>query len=377
MVSGCKKEAEQVQRPPIPVISARAILQDVQEYVDSIGICRAYESVNVTSKIAGTLLATHFKQGDILRRGDLLYTIDSRMYEAAVNQFEALMVQAKARLELDMAKLKRTKALLPQNFISQQEYEACESQKLQDQAAVSAAQSALEQAKINLEYCSITSPIDGIAGKYLIDTGNTLSQSTLASSVLVNIQNVDRLYVDFSVSENIFPNLHSAFVDSPGGLDVEVRLVANEEVFTVAKLEFIENNISKQTGSIGLRAVFDNGDHKFWPGETVNVRVILKTNKDSILVPHESVKLSQTGRYVFVVKEDKTVDLRMITIGQRREDFVVIKNGVSAGEMVVKTGQLMLSQGEKVVELPDLRKNNFKHNLKLDKEMAEKNPTTK
>ncbi|MDR3273811.1 MAG: efflux RND transporter periplasmic adaptor subunit [Puniceicoccales bacterium] len=377
LISGCGKKNDQPQRPPTPIVSSKAILQDVREYVDSVGACRAHESVNVVPKVSGTLLAVHFKQGNRVRKGDLLYTIDSRTYEAALNQAEAQLTQAEAQLKLDEAKLERTKSFLPQNFISQQEYDACESKVLQDRAAVDAAKAAVERAKINLEDCSITAPIDGMAGKYLIDVGNMLSQAALSTLTLVNIRNVDKLYVDFAVSENVFLDLYNAFNDSNGGLDVEVRPIANEEISAMAKLEFIENAVNKQSGSINLRAVLDNKEHKFWPGETVTARVLLKTNKDSVLVPYESVKLGQMGRYLFVVKEDKTVDLRIVSIGQRHDDFIVIKGGVSAGEIIVKTGQLMLAPGSKVVELPDQRRNTFKADLKFDQDMAEKNPTTR
>jgi multidrug efflux system membrane fusion protein len=376
-VFGCGKKDSQVQRPPVPVVSTKAILQDVEEYIDSVGVCRAYESVNVIPKVAGTLLAAHFKQGDAVRKGDLLYTIDPRTYKAVLDEEMAHLAQAEAQLKLDEAKLERTKSLIPQNFVSQQEYDTCESKVQQGKAAVDAAGASVEQAKIDLEYCSIVAPIDGVTGKYLIDVGNTLSQATLPSSALVNIQNMDKLYVDFAVSENVFPDLHKAFNESGGNLNVEVKLIANDEISAVAKLEFIENAISKQMGSINLRAVLDNGDRRFWPGEAIGARVLLRTNKDSVLVPYESVRLGQAGRYLFVVKEDKAVDLRVVSIGQRHGDFIVIKSGVSAGEVVVKTGQLMLSPGAKVVEVPDQRNNVFKPNLKFDRDMAEKNPTTK
>ncbi|MDR1255562.1 MAG: efflux RND transporter periplasmic adaptor subunit [Puniceicoccales bacterium] len=377
LLAGCEKKAAPVQHPPIPIVSAKAILRDVREYVDAVGACRAYESVDVVSKVPGTLLTAHFKQGDTVRKGALLYSVDARTYEAALNQAKAGLTQAETQLKLDALKLERTRSLLVQNFISQQEYDTCEAKALQDQAAVEAAEAALEQAKINLADCSIGAPISGLAGKYLVDVGNTLSQASLPSSPLVNIQNIDKLYVDFAVSENVFPELRSAFDESADGLDVEVRLIANDDMCTVAKLKFIENTVNKRSGSINLRAVFDNKDHKFWPGEAVSAKVLLRISKNSILVPYESVRLGQAGRYLFVVNGDGSADLRIVSIGQRYDDLIVIKSGVSEGEAVVKAGQLMLSPGAKVVELADQRKNTFKADLKFDRDMAEKNPTTK
>lgn len=377
IITGCNNNPTRSERPPVPVTSAKAISHDVQEYAEAVGCCRSHASVDIVPEVFGTLKNIHFSQGAHVKEGDLLYTIDPTRYEAALNQAKAKLAQAEAQLRIDSAKLERSKSLLPQNYISQQEYETVEAQVIQDKAAVEAAKAVIEQANLDLKHCFITSPINGIAGKYNIDAGNVLPQTSLSQLILVNIQDVDHLYVDFAISENRFSELYKSFCQSSGELDVNVHLVANESIQGAAKLHFIENTINKQTGSINLRALLENNDHKFWPGSTVNVKILLKTNKNAVLVPSESVRLGQNGRYVFVIKDDKTAELRTVKIGQEYGDFVVIKDGVLAGETVVRSGQLMLAPGAKIIEVPDQRQNQFKTNLQLDKEMAEKNPTTR
>ncbi len=376
--AGCKKETtESSERSTIPVVSAKAISQDVPEYIDTIGCCRSYASVDIIPQVYGTLQSVHFEQGSYVKKGDLLYVIDPTKYEAILEQAQAKLVQAEAQFTVDSAQLERSKSLLPQKYISKQEYEALEAQVLQDKASIEAAKANIKQAKYDFANCFITSPIDGVVGKYLVDIGNVLSQTNFGSTVLVNIQDIDRLYVDFSVSENVFSQLYKNFLESSDGLDVIISLASKEEISITGKLKFIENSINKRSGSIELRAVLDNKEHKFWPGITVDTKVLLKINKGAVLVPTESVRLGQLGHYVFVIKEDKTVDLRNIKIGQQYGDFTLIKEGVNSGESVVQTGQLMLAPGMKVAEVPDQRENKFKLKLQYDQNMAEKNPTTK
>lgn len=378
LASGCgQKENASGGQFVVPVVSAKAISQDVYQYAEAVGCCRSYASINIVPQVYGTLQSVHFEQGARVKAGDLLYTIDSTRFEAMLNQAKARLTQAKARLEVDSAKLERSKSLLPQNYISKQEYEALEAQVLQDHAAIEDAQASITQANLDLEHCSITSPIDGVAGKYLIDVGNVLQQATLSSSVLVNIQDVDRLYIDFSISENLFPKLYKYFTNAEDGLGVDVSLIADDSVTARARLHFLENTINKHTGSIELRAVLDNSAHKFWPGASVNTKLLFSIQKDAVLVPAECVRLGQAGYYLFVIKDDKTVDLRVVKTGQQYGEFILIKDGVQAGETVVCTGQLMLAPGMKVVEVPDQRRNEFQIKLKADKELAEKNPTTK
>jgi multidrug efflux system membrane fusion protein len=362
--------------PPVPVVSERIVISDVPLYVETVGHCVASESVAVVPQVSGQIMAVHFEQGQTVKAGDPLYTIDPRTYVENLKKAEAQLIGYDAKARNDFTQFERSKVLVPQNYISQQQYETYESQVVQAAAILETAIAQLEQARIDLDRCRITSPIDGVTGAYLVDVGNVVAAMSV-NKPLVTIENVDFLYVEFNVSENDFYDLQKYFAAGNGGLAVEVWPFANSETKGEARVEFIDNAINAKTGSLKLRAFMKNMDHKFWPGQSVRTRILLTILKDAVLVPAEAVKLGQQGRYVFVVKDDKSVEMRLVDIGQIHGDMLVIKSGVSAGEVVVKRGQLMLAPGMKVMELPDSRTGVFERSLEQNKKIAEKNPSAK
>ncbi|MDR1413437.1 MAG: efflux RND transporter periplasmic adaptor subunit [Puniceicoccales bacterium] len=373
LVGGCKKNV--MGRPPVPVVVAPVIKAEVPLFIKTIGCCTAFEAVDVVPQVSGQIVGINFQQGQMVNAGDSLYLIDSRVYEANLRKAEAQLETVKAKLKLSASQLERSKALVPQNYISPQQYEAHEAQAIQDAASVEAAHSQYAQAKIDLEHCNIVSPINGIAGAYLVDVGNVVSTMS-ASKPLVTVQNIDQLYVEFNISENDFYDLQKYFLASDGELKVNVWPISSNDAMGEACIKFIDNSINRKTGSIKLRALLQNPDHKFWPGQSVYAKVLLTTLTNVLLVPSEAVKLGQQGRYVFVVKEDKSAELRSVVIGQTQGDMVVIKLGVNAGESVVQRGQMMLAPGQKVLEMPNTQTGVFKQGLEQNKKIAEKNPTT-
>jgi multidrug efflux system membrane fusion protein len=372
-IGGCG-EGQQIVRPPTPVISSKVAVSDVPLYIDTIGYCTAYESVNIVPQVSGEITAVDFEQGQAVKCGDLLYVIDPRIYEANLTKAEAQLCVAKARREVDIAQLERSKSLTTQNYISDQQYEAYESQAIQDMANVESATADVARARVDLEHCFIRSPIGGIAGAYLVDVGNVVTAMSIGKP-LVTVENVDLLYVEFSISENDFHSLQRCFGDS-GELDTEISSISGGGSLGKASIKFIDNAIDRRTGSLKLRAVMENGDHKFWPGESVRVKVLLTTLKNAVLVHSEAVNLSQNGRYVLVINEDKSVKMQLVEIGQIHGDMLVTANGLSGGETVVQRGQMMLAPGMKVMEMPDVQAGVFKRDLEYNKKIAEKNPTT-
>jgi multidrug efflux system membrane fusion protein len=332
--------------------------------------------VSVVPQVSGQIISAGFKQGQVVRAGDLLYSIDPRVYEANLKKAEAQLEVARAKFDVDSAQFDRSKVLLPSNYISQQQYEAYEAQVRQDKANLDAAVAQVSQAQLDLEHCNITSPINGVAGTYLVDVGNVVGAMSLGKP-LVTVENVDRLYIEFSISENDFHTLQHSFQAGEGRLTVEVMPLSDESICGEASVEFIDNSINKKTGSIKLRAPMKNDDHRFWPGQSVRARLLLTTLKDAVLVPSEAVKLGQQGRYVFVVKDDKSVELRPVEVGQLHGKMIVVVRGVAAGEAVVQRGQLMLAPGMSVAEMPDDRIGVFEQKAEQNKKIAEKNPTTK
>ncbi|PYJ91052.1 MAG: hypothetical protein DME71_03840 [Verrucomicrobia bacterium] len=299
-------EVKASKPPPRPVLVAQVLTKDVPLYLDEIGTCAAYETVQVQAQVNGQIMARHFQDGADVKNGDLLFTIDPRPFQAALDQ-------AKAQAALDQVTLKRQRDLRARNVISPQDFDIAQANAQKSEAAAEAAQ-------VNLDFCYIKSPINGRIGLRNVDVGNLVGP---ASAPLVMIQGLDPIYTDFTVSE------------------------------TMGDLYFIDTAVQPGAGTVKARAVTPNPDRALWPSEFVRVRFILDTIKDATLVPSQAVQISQSGPFVFVVNPDSTVDLRQVKPGQRQDgDMQVIEDGLKAGETVVVTGQLALAPGTKVEPKP-------------------------
>jgi multidrug efflux system membrane fusion protein len=213
-----------------------------------------------------------------------------------------------------------------------------------DQAQVQAAEAAVENAKLNLEYCHISSPIDGRAGARLVDVGNVVQANTTG---LLLIQKLDPIYADFTVTESDLTEVRREM--ERGSLKVQVRVPADaENSGRSGQLTFFDNAVQNGTGTVNLRATIPNADRHFWPGQFVNVRLILSTARGAVLIPNQATQISQQGPFVYVIKQDNSADLRQVTLGQRQGDDVVVTKGIADGEQVVVTGQLSVHPGAPV-----------------------------
>jgi membrane fusion protein, multidrug efflux system len=322
------------QAPVRPVTVAKVVAKDVPLYLDEIGTCAAYETVQVQAQINGVIIGRHFQDGSDVKKGDLLFTIDPRPFQAALDQ-------AKAQAELDQVTLKRQEDLRARKVISQQDYDTAVANAQKSQAATEAAQ-------VNLDWCYIKSPINGRVGLRNVDVGNLVGPSTPS---LVTIQGLDPIYTDFTVAENDLPLVRKYL----GGSNLKVQTYLADGSITprTGDLYFIDNAVQPGSGTVKARGVTPNPDRALWPSEFVRVRFILDMLKNATLVPAQAVQVSQSGPFVFVVKPDNTVDLRPVKPGQRQEgDLTVIASGVKPDETVVVTGQLALAPGAKVAPQP-------------------------
>ncbi len=346
--SGCSRTSPQAagpQMPPPPLVTvAKAKAQDVPVYLDEIGKGYAFESVTVTPQVAGRITERHFQDGANLTAGKLLFVIDPRPYQAQLDFAKASLAQAKAALELAKVQFARDQELVGSKAISKQDYDTKKNTVDVDQAQVESAEAALETAELNLEYCYIHSPIEGRAGARLVDVGNVVQANTTG---LLLIQRLDPIYADFTVTERDLPEVQKEM--SGGSLKALVRLPSDpENRARTGKLTFLDNVVQNGTGTVFLRATMSNPDHHFWPGQFVNVRLVLATQANAVLIPNQATQISQKGPFVYVVKPDGTADLRPVTLGQRQGEDVVITQGVAAGETVILTGQLTVVPGGKV-----------------------------
>ena len=260
----------------------------------------------------------------------------------------AQLAQSKAALDLAQSQFKMYQSLNDPRAVSQLDFQTKKNAVEVGQAQVQAAQAAVENAKLNLEYCTIRSPIDGRAGERLVDVGNIVQANTTA---LLSIQRLDPIYADFTITEQDLPAVRQQM--SRGVLKAMVRLPSDlEETARSGSLTFFDNAVQNATGTINLRATVANADHHFWPGEFVNVRLILSTQANAVLIPSEATQISQKGPFVYVIHADNTAELRPVTLGQRQGDDVVATSGVAAGERVVLTGQLTIIPGGQVIVAP-------------------------
>ena len=344
--AGCSKSSVQaapaMPAPLVTVVNATA--QDVPKYLDEIGRNVAFESVTVTPQLAGRIVERHFSDGENLHKGQLLFVIDPRPYKAQLDSAKASLAQTRAALDLAKIQFARDKEIIGTRAISKQDYDTKKNTVDVDQAQVEAAEAALETAKLNLEYCYIRSPIDGRAGARLVDVGNVVQAN---STALLSIQRLDPIYATFTVTESDLPEVQRQL--SRGLLKAAVRLPSDsEDAVRSGRIEFLDNAVQNGSGTVNLRATLSNSDHHFWPGQFVDVRLVLNTAKQAVLIPNEAAQISQQGPFVYVVKPDDTAELRPVKLGQRQGKDVVVTEGLSPTERIVLAGQMLVRPGERV-----------------------------
>jgi membrane fusion protein, multidrug efflux system len=343
---GCGKNSVQAAPAmPAPLVSVvNATAQDVPKYLDEIGKNAAFEAVTVTPQVGGRITERHFQDGENLRKGQLLFVIDPRPYKAQVDSAQAALAQAKAALDLAKIQFARDEEVIASKAISKQDYDTKKNTVDVDHAQVEAAEATLETAKLNLEYCYIHSPIDGRAGARLVDVGNVVQPN---STSLLSIQRIDPIYANFTITESDLPAVQKQM--SNGTLKAVVRLPSElENAARTGRVEFLDNAVQSGSGTVNLRATMSNADRHFWPGQFVDVKLVLATEKGAVLIPNQATQISQQGPFVYVVKPDDTAELRPVKLGQRQGDNVVVTEGVAPNERVVLAGQMLVRPGGKV-----------------------------
>ena len=372
LVTGCasKSATPARQAEGVPVVVATVSQRTVPVDIQVIGNVEAYATIGVKSQVNGELTVAHFREGDFVKKGDVLFTIDQRMLEAQVKQAQATLARDKAQLNLAQANLARDTAqekyardqaaryrnLFQKGVISREQFdqyqtgsdvqtEAVHADKAaveSSQAAVAADGAALRNIEVQLSYTEIRSPIDGRTGNVMIKQGNVVKANDVD---LVTINQLQPIYVTFTVPEARLPEIKRYMAQG------KVRVLASPpdsgEVET-GDLTFIDNAVDMTTGTIKLKGTFANLNRKLWPGQFVQVTLRLGASRDALLVPLEAVQNGQDGQFVFVVKHDMTVDARPVVAGARVEKDQVIEQGLRPGETVVTEGQLRLAPGVRV-----------------------------
>ena len=357
----------------VPVTVAKASTRDVPVEIQVIGNVEAYSTITVKALVGGQLTNVYFKEGDFVRKGEKLFDIDRRPLEAAYNQAvaniardQAALLQAQANMARDEAnakyqdsQAKRYGELFTAGVISKDQAEqlragadASAQAVNADQAAIASARAAIgastataENAKVQLSYTTIYSPIDGRTGNLTVKQGNVVTANNMD---MMTINQVEPIYVTFSVPESQLGAIKKYM--ALGSLSVRSRPqdadTADEER---GALTFVDNTVDMTTGTIKLKGTFPNTDHKLWPGQFVRVTLRLTTQTNAVVVPNQAIQTGQAGAFVYVVKEDKTVETRPVVAGARVGQDMVVDQGISPGETVVIEGQLRLAPGSRVV----------------------------
>ena len=342
-LAGCGGDTKPpVPKPPVVTV-ATAQARDVPIYLDTIGYATAFEAVEIMSQVDGQLMQIHFRQGSTVKKGDLLFTIYEPPYQAVLERTRGDLETALARQEITRLAVARNRALLPDQMISPQAFDALVAEFDQATGEVRTARGAVAQAQVNLDYCTIESPVDGVVDIYRVNAGNVLFATD--QTVLTSVRQVDPIYIDFIVSERDLTRVQKHLAESDGKLTLDVAPMTDAENKKRATLEIISNEVKRSSGTVHLRGTMANPERFLWPGQSLNVRLVLATEPNAITIPRESLQLGQRGYSVIVISPKKIVESRDVTIGEPEGDDTIIKEGLKAGEQVVVKGQIMLRPG--------------------------------
>lgn len=327
----------------VPVIVAPVIQKDVPLELNTFGKAQSKANVTIKAKVTQIIESVHFKSGDKVSRGDLLFTLDSRPYAVALAHARATLSRDQVLAADAQLEVRRSKELIDKKMLAQEEYDKSKSAADALVEILKADQAAVDAAQINIDNCRITSPIDGRAGKVLVHAGNIATANDLP---LVTINQITPIDVFFSLPQAEFDSVRA--YHNKAELSVEVAIPGETEPPEKGYLTFIDNRIDTSNGTIEIGATFPNPDERLWPGRYVLVNLMLTLQRDAVVAPLSAIMTGSSGQYVFVVNQDQTVEMRVVTVARTAGDDAVIASGLKAGENVVTDGQLQLEEGTKV-----------------------------
>lgn len=339
-------QASAANRPGVPVTAVAAKRGDLNRYLTAIGTVTAFNTVTVKTRVDGQIVNVAFKEGQMVHQGDLLVEIDPDPYQAALSQAEGQLAKDQATLLNARITLVRDRSLYQQGVIASQDFDNQQSVLGQAAGAVKSDQANIEAAKVQLAYTRITSPITGRIGLRLVDQGNIVhATDTTGLAVITQLQPIA---VDFSIPED---NLQQVIQDMRKGQELPVDAYDRDlkTRLAVGTLETFDSQIDQTTGTIKLKAVFANNDYSLFPNQFVNVKLLVDTIRDAVLVPAAAIQRNPQSTFVYVIKPDNTVEVRTVTVGATQGEVVALDSGVTPGEMLVTDGVDKLRAGTKVV----------------------------
>lgn len=337
------KSAETAPNLAIPITVAKAVQKTVPINLTAIGTAEAYSTVSIKSQVNAILEQVHFKQGDFVKKGDLLFTLDARPFQSALAQSEANLARDQAQAELNQVQAARYQKLYDAGVAPKEQFDQMKATADSQEALVHADQAAVQSSKLQLQYCTIYSPTDGRTGALQVYPGNLVKENDVP--ILVVINQISPIFVDFSVPEQYLGVVKKYM--SGGRLQIEATPYG-ETASEVGYLTFVDNNVDNTTGTLKLKGTFPNDDHRLWPGQFSVVSLRLAEEEKAIVVPSQAVQTGQSGDFIFVVKSDQTVESHPVKVARQLEGESVISSGIAPGDTVVTDGQLRLIPGIKV-----------------------------
>jgi multidrug efflux system membrane fusion protein len=349
-VAGCSAGGEtlparaNVQETAVPVDAGAVVQKAMPMTIDVIGTAEAYSTVAVHAQITGELTSVNFKDGDDVGNGQVLFTLDRRPLDAALQQMEANLERDIAQLANARSQLRRYQDLADRGIATKEQLDQSQTNTAALEATAAADRAAVQSAQVQLEYATIKAPLAGRTGKLMVHAGNLVRANDTTPLVVIN--QVSPIYVSFGIPEAQLPDLKRYM--TRGSLRVEARAPTDAGPVSSGQVSFVDNAIDQTTGTITVRGTFPNGNRQLWPGQFVNVVVTLDTEPNAIVVPTTAVQEGQQGKFVFVVKPDKTVEMRTIHAARTSGQETVVLDGVKPGETVVTGGQLRLAPGSRI-----------------------------
>jgi multidrug efflux system membrane fusion protein len=327
----------------VPVSVAKAVKKTVPIELSAISTGAAYSTVQIKGQVNAVLKEVHFKQGDFVKKGDLLFTLDARPFQASLAQAQANLDRDKAQADLTTVQAERYKKLYDQGIAPKEQYDQMLANAAAQQGSVHADEAAVESAKLELQYCAIYSPVDGRTGALEVSAGNLVKENDVP--VLVVINQIAPLFEDFSAPEQYLGMIKKYMAG--GRLQIEATPYG-DTVPEKGYLTFVDNTVDNTTGTIKLKGTFANTDHRLWPGQFSNVSLRLSEEENATVVPTQAVQTGQTGDFVFVINSDQRAESRPVKVARTLGAESVIAKGIEPGETVVTDGQLRLIPGVKV-----------------------------
>jgi multidrug efflux system membrane fusion protein len=341
---GALAQTQKSGPPPVPVTAGTAAAKDMPVYVRGIGSVQAFNTVAVKSRADGQIVKVDFTEGQEVKAGDLLFEIDPRPYQAALAQAVAAQQKDQAQLVSVLADLKRDEELVKHSYQTEQAYDQQKALVGQVEASIKVDQAMIDTAKLNLDYTNIRSPIDGRTGARLVDVGNLVHATDNTS--LVTITQLRPIFVSFTAPQNQFDTIRSS--QARTAVPVQALTPDDKKVLATGKVTLLDNQIDQASGTIHIKAQFANQDAALWPGEFVNLRLVVDELKNAVTVPQRAVEQGPDGPYLFVIKPDMTVEIRDVQVAETEDGLAVITKGLAAGDEIVVDGQYRLDGGTRV-----------------------------